>query len=323
MRQSRIVSVGAYRPAREVGNDEVCALIDSTDEWVRRRSGITSRRYASADETVVTMGEEAARIALSRAGLDVSEVDTVILATMSHLHQSPAAAPQIASRLGTKCAAFDISAACAGFCHALGVADALVRGGCAEHVLVVGSEKMTDIIDPLDRTTAFLFGDGAGAAVVSPSDVRGIGPVEWSSDGGNHHLIEHSSSWLDLRDKPDAEWPTMRMSGQEVFRWATQHVPEAAAAALAKAGVRADELAALVPHQANLRIVETIASKLGLPPHVAVARDVVTAGNTSSASIPLALDALLSSGEVAPGGSALLVGFGAGLAVASQVVTLP
>jgi 3-oxoacyl-[acyl-carrier-protein] synthase-3 len=322
-RGSRITGLGVYRPARSVGNAEVCALIDSDDEWVRRRSGIVSRRFAGPDEDVVSMAVTAGQAALADAGLPAASLDAVLVSSMSHLSQSPAAAPQVAHRLGSTAAAMDLNAACAGFCHALAVADSLVRAHTAEHVLVVGSDKMTDIIDPEDRSTAFLFGDGAGAVVVGPSADRGIGPVAWSSDGGGRHLIGHSSSWLDLRDKPDLPWPTMRMAGQEVFRWVTREAPATARAALELAGLTTGDLAAFIPHQANLRMIDKVARDLGLPEHVRVARDAETAGNTSAASIPLAMHRLLDSGAVRSGDSALLVGFGAGLTLAAQVVALP
>jgi 3-oxoacyl-[acyl-carrier-protein] synthase-3 len=319
---ARIISLGVHRPERVVSNDEVCALIGSTDEWVRRRSGIESRRFAGPDENVVTMATSAAAEALTAADLSASRIDTVILATMSHLEQSPPAAPQIADRLGTRAAAFDVHAACAGFCVALGNADALVRAGMAEYVLVIGSDKMTDIIDPADRSTAFLFGDGAGAVVVGPGE-PGIAPVAWQSDGAGKSLIAHTAPWSVLRDDPDAPWPTMRMVGQSVFRWATGEVPATARAALKLAGLTVDDLRAFVPHQANIRITEALAKALELGPRVAVAQDVVTSGNTSAASIPLAMEQLLSSGAVASGDLALLVGFGAGLTQAAQVVELP
>lgn len=322
-RGSRILSVGAYRPARVVSNDEVCEQIDSSDEWVRRRSGIVSRRFAGPDEDVISMATAAGRQALDRAGLAPSEVDAVLVASMSYLWQSPAAAPQIVHRLGARAAALDLDAACAGFSHALTVGSALVRAGSAEHVLVIGSDKMTDIIDPADRSTAFLFADGAGAVLVGPSPEARIGPVAWGSDGGRHHLVEHSANWLDLRDKPDPTWPTLRMAGREVFRWATQEVPDTAQNALRLAGLGPADLSAFIPHQANLRIIEGMAKKLDLPGHVAIARDVVTAGNTSAASIPLAMDQLLASGQAVSGGNALLVGFGGGLNQAALVATLP
>ncbi|MET8953397.1 beta-ketoacyl-ACP synthase III [Streptomyces sp. NPDC004393] len=320
---SRILGVGVYRPTRVVSNDEICARIDSSDTWIRRRSGIVSRRFAGPDETVVSMAVEAARKAMAQSGTHPGDVGMVLLATMSFLEQAPAAAPRVAHQLGARSAgSLDISAACSGFCYALGLADSLVRSGDARSIVVVGSEKMSDIVDPEDRGTAFLFGDGAGAVVVGPSDTPGIGPVVWGSDGERHHLIAHDRSWLDAR-RPTVPWPTLRMAGPEVFRWATRIVPEISRQALERAGLGVTDLAAFVPHQANARIIDAAANSLGLAPHTVVARDVVTAGNTSAASIPLALDSLLSQGTLSSGAPALLVGFGAGLAHAAQVVALP
>ncbi|WP_261989065.1 beta-ketoacyl-ACP synthase 3 [Streptomyces sp. wa22] len=247
----------------------------------------------------------------------------MLLASMSHLEQSPPAAPRVAHRMGAVSAgAMDVGAACAGFGHALATADSLIRSGNSRHVVVVGSERMTDIVDPLDRGTAFLFGDGAGAVVVGPAAEPGIGPVVWGSEGDRHEAIAHSAPW-NGRDTEAAVRPTLRMDGPAVFRWAVSTVPRTARAALDAAGVTTAELAAFIPHQANLRIVDGAASALRLPPHVVVARDVVHAGNTSAASVPLAMEELLARGAVPRGGLALLVGFGAGLSHAAQVVVMP
>lgn len=322
-RGSRILSVGAYRPSRVVSNQEVCARIDSSDDWIRRRSGIVTRRFAGPDETVVCMGAEAAVKALAQAGVDPGEVGMVLLASMSHLEQTPAAAPRIASLMGAlSAAAADVSAACAGFCYALGLADALIRAGSHGYVVVIGSEKMSDIIDPEDRGTAFLFGDGAGAVVVGPCEEPGIGPVVWGSDGSRHHLIAHESSWLETCE-PQRPWPALRMVGPEVYRWAVRIVPQIGLQALEAAGITVDELSAFIPHQANARIVDAASQSLRLAPHTIVARDVVCTGNTSAASIPLAMDSLGVQGALPSGGHALLVGFGAGLTHAAQVVSLP
>ncbi|MFJ3043755.1 beta-ketoacyl-ACP synthase III [Streptomyces tendae] len=319
---SRILGVGAYRPVRVVGNDEICTRIESSDEWIRRRSGIVTRRFAGPGETVISMAAEAARKAMAQSGTDPAEVDAVLLATMSFLEQAPAAAPRVAHLLGARTAgALDVSAACSGFCYALGLADSLVRSGDARHVVVVGSERMSDIIDPEDRSTAFLFGDGAGAVVVGPSEEPGISPVVWGSDGGQHHMIAHDHSWLDTRG--DGLRPYLRMAGPEVFRWATRVVPETSRQALAAAGLRATDLTAFIPHQANARIIDAAAKSLNLAPHTVIARDVVSAGNTSAASIPLAMENLLAQGALPSGAPALLVGFGAGLTHAAQIVTLP
>ena len=268
------------------------------------------------------MAVEAARKALADAGVDPGRVDMVLLTTMSNLRQSPGGAPEVAHRLGTGSAALDLNAACAGFCYGLGVADALVRAGTAEHVLLIGSDKMSDIVDPYDPGTAFLFADGAGAVLVGPGE-DGISPTVWGADGGAGHLIAHSATWTEHRDSPDLPWPTLRMAGPEVFRWAVGKMPAVAEQALETAGVAPGDLAAFVPHQANLRITNAIADRLRLPPHVAVARDVACSGNTSAASVPLALDRLRETSTTCPGGRALLVGFGAGLSWAAQVVRLP
>ncbi|MFK4105098.1 beta-ketoacyl-ACP synthase 3 [Streptomyces sp. NPDC019531] len=319
---SRILGIGACRPARVVDNDEVCARLDSDDAWIRRRSGIVTRRFAGPSETVVSMGAAAAVKALAEAGVSPSAVGLLLLATMSHLEQSPPAAPRVAHAIGADAAAaVDIGAACAGFCHALALADCAVRSGTTRHVVVVGAERMSDLIDPADRSTAFLFGDGAGAVVVGPADEPGIGPTVWGSDGTGDRLIAHEHSWLRARETRN--WPVMRMAGPEVFRWATRVVPDLGRKALQAAGVKPADLAAFVPHQANVRIVDSAARSLGLGERTVVAKDIEDMGNTSAASIPLALEALRSRGTVRPGDTALLVGFGAGLAYAAQVVRLP
>ncbi|SFB98401.1 beta-ketoacyl-ACP synthase III [Streptomyces aidingensis] len=321
---SRILGIGAYRPTRLVGNETVAAGIDSSDEWIRKRSGITTRRFAGDGETVINMAVDAGLKALAGGGVAPEAVDVVLLATMSHLEQSPPAAPRVAHGLGAATAgAMDIGAACAGFCYALGVADSLIRSGAAAHVVVVGSERMSDLVSPADRGTAFLFGDGAGAVVLGPADEPGIGPVAWGAEGGGHGLIAHSAPWTGLRRDPAVEWPTLRMAGPEVFRWAVHTAPLVARRALERAGLTPADIAAFVPHQANARIIDAVARELRLAENVVVAREVVSMGNTSAASVPLALEDLTGRGEVPSGGRALLVGFGAGLVHAAQVVTLP
>lgn len=319
---ARILSVGAYRPARVVTNDEICERIDSSDQWIRERSGIVTRRFAAPDETIIDLAEPAARQAIERAGLAAADVDAVVVATMTHPYQAPAAAAALAHRIGaTPAAAFDVSAACAGFPYALGIAADMVRSGSAGTVLVVGTERMTDIIDPTDRGTAFLFGDGAGAVVVGGSRTPGIGPTVWGSDGGQWDAIRQDRSWLEAREA--GPLPHLTMAGQTVFRWAVWQMAPAAQKALDAAGIAADDLAAFVPHQANRRIIDAMAKQLRLPAHVAIALDIVDTGNTSAASIPLAMDRMLAEGTAPHGGLALLIGFGAGLAYAAQVVQLP
>ena len=319
---AKLLSVGAYRPERVVGNDEICEQIDSSDQWIRERTGIITRRRAAPDESVVDMAEQASRVAIERAGLRPADIDAVLVATVTYPWQLPSAAAKLTHQLGsTPAAAVDVSAACAGFCYALAMAADMVRGGSAGTVLVVGSEKLSDFTDPTDRGSAFIFGDGAGAVVVGGSQTPGIGPAVWGSDGSQWDLISARNSWLETRDA--GSWPWLTMAGPSVFRWAVWQMSPVAQKALDAAGVRVSDLAAFIPHQANLRIVEAMSNQLRLPEHVALSRDIVHTGNTSSASVPLAMDALLASGDARAGDLALLIGFGGGLAYAAQVVELP
>jgi 3-oxoacyl-[acyl-carrier-protein] synthase-3 len=321
---SRIMSVGAYRPSRVVGNDEIAARIDSSDEWIRERTGIIERHFAAHDESVVDMAVAAAGKALANAGVAPEAIGMVLLATVTHPYQTPSAAAEVSDRLGTRRAgALDIGAACAGFCYGLGLADSIVRTGTSEHVLVIGVEKLTDFVSPTDRGAAFIFADGAGAVVVGPSDHPGIGPVVWGADGSQKDAITMTQSWIEYRDEPAEQYPVLTMKGQQVFRWAVGEISKVCTEALEAAGITSDDLVAFVPHQANMRITDAMVRALKLPEHVAVARDIATTGNTSAASVPLALDALLQSTDLPSGGLALLVGFGAGLAYAAQVVELP
>jgi 3-oxoacyl-[acyl-carrier-protein] synthase-3 len=321
---ARLMSVGAYRPERVVLNDELVEAIDSTDQWIRERSGIVSRRFAAPDESVTDMGEAAARVAVERAGLTPADIDCILVATVTHPYQTPSSASLLAHRIGaTPAAALDISAACAGFCYGVALASDMVRGGSARHVLVVGVEKLSDFLDLQDRSSAFIFGDGAGAVVVGPSDTPAIAPTVWGSDGSQWDAIVNKASWIEYRDVEDAPWPALKMAGQTVFRWAVWQMAPVAQKALDAAGVDAGDLGAFIPHQANVRIIDAMAKQLGLPAHVPVARDIVESGNTSAASIPLAMDRMLETGEARSGDLALLIGFGAGLTYAAQVVELP
>jgi 3-oxoacyl-[acyl-carrier-protein] synthase III len=320
---ARIWGVGGYRPERVVDNNEICEHMDSTDQWIRERTGIITRRYAALDETVVDMGSAAAGEALKAAGVTAPQIDVVIVATVSHPYQTPGAAPIIAERIGaTPAAAFDISAACAGYCHGITLANDMVRGGTAKFVMVIGVEKLSDFTDRTDRGSGFIFGDGAGAAVVGPSDFPGIGPTVWGSDGAKWDTIAQRSSWIEVRDN-HAEWPAITMKGQSVFRWAVYSMAPIAQAALDQAGIKADDLDAFIPHQANMRIIDALVKKLKLPDHIAIARDIAETGNTSAASIPLATQRMLDSGEAPHGGLALQIAFGAGLVYAAQVIVLP
>lgn len=327
LRPSRILGLGCYRPTRVVGNDEIIENIDSSDQWIRTRSGIESRRWANDDETVVAMSVAAAGKALADAGLQPEQVDCVIVATVTHLYQTPSAAVEIAHKLGAGYpAAFDVSAACAGFCYGLSLASDMVRAGTADRALVIGVERLSDLTDKYDRSTAFLFGDGAGAVVVGTGDddAQGIGPVVWGSDGEHLDHIRQKAEWRDALFGPDGpQMPHLVMQGNPVFRWASYEMAKVARQAIDAAGITIDELDLFVPHQANMRITDVMARQLELPDSVAIARDIATQGNTSAASIPLALERLLETGEATSGDLALIVGFGAGLTYAAQVIRVP
>ncbi|GLY46853.1 beta-ketoacyl-ACP synthase 3 [Lentzea sp. NBRC 102530] len=308
---SRVLGVGAYRPRRSVPNSEIRTLIDTTEEWIETRSGIVTRGFAAADETLPMMGAEAATEAIKRAGLNADRIDHVIAATSSNKVHMPALATVVAQQVGAHTASgFDLNAACASFGHALAVASDAVCSGQAENVLVVGVERMRDIVDPHDRGTSFLFADGAGAVVVGRSAEPGIGPAVRGASQDSLEAVRMDESWL-------------RMDGRRVFRWSMTDVLPAAARAVAAAGLTPADIAAFVPHQANARMITIMAAELGLRPGAAVAFDVRRSGNTSAASIPLALHALLEEGAVGSGEPALLMGFGSGLGYCGQVVLTP
>ena len=320
---SRIYSLGASRGSSEVTNDEIAGPIDSSDEWIRQRTGIVTRMRAPEDQSLMDLAVEASREAIAKSGIDPSEIDAVILATISFPYATPSGATMLAAEVGANdAAAYDISAACAGYCYGIAQADALIRSGNSKYVLVVGGEKLSDFISPTDRSISFLLGDGAGAAIVGPSDHPGISKTVWGSDGTNWDKVGMTGSMLDFRDGK-TEWPTLVQEGQSVFRWAVWEMVKVAKDALEASGLEPEDLSALVTHQANVRIIDEFAKQLGLPDTVIVAKDIVETGNTSAASIPLAMHRLLAEGKVKSGGFALQIGFGAGLAYAAQVVELP
>jgi 3-oxoacyl-[acyl-carrier-protein] synthase-3 len=319
-----VLGIGSYRPSRIIPNADIVDAIDSSDEWIQQRSGIKQRRFATAEETVQMMSVAASRKAIDRAGIAPEQIDCVIVATVTHLLQTPAIATAIAYELGTdQAAAFDISAACAGFCHGLALADQMVRGGGARYALVIGVERLSDLTDMADRGTAFIFADGAGAAIVGPRDTQGIGPVVWGSDGEQFDLIRQTEDWRDVMTQDKPAMPHLVMQGSAVFRWASYEMAKVAAQALDRAGITVDQLDVFVPHQANMRIIDAMARSMKLPSTVKIARDIADQGNTSAASIPLALGRMIEEGEAKSGDTALLIAFGAGLAYAAQVVTVP
>ncbi|MDZ8275961.1 beta-ketoacyl-ACP synthase III [Microbacterium aquimaris] len=320
---TRIYSYGAARGENVVPNDDLVGPIDSSDEWIRQRTGIVTRTRAVAETSAIDLATIAANEAIARSGVAADRIGAVIVATVSNPKQTPSVSAIVADRVGSNpAAAYDVNAACAGFAYGVAQADALIRSGAAEYALVIGTEKLSDIVDPTDRSISFLLGDGAGAVVVGPSETAGIGPTVWGSDGSKSDAVGMNHTLTEFRDGV-APWPTLRQEGPTVFRWAVWEMVKVARQALEEAGVQASELAAFVPHQANMRIIDEFAKQLGLPETVAIGRDIATTGNTSAASIPLATHRLLEEHPDLSGGLALQIGFGAGLVFGAQVVVLP
>jgi len=312
---SRIISLGHYQPSRVLTNDDLAQMVDTSDEWIRDRVGIVTRRIAAGEETVADMAAAAAEKALAGSGLTAADIDLVAVATCSSVDRCPNVATRVAARLGIASpAAYDLNTACSGFSYALATADHAIRAGSARNAIVVGSEKLSDFTDWTDRATCIIFGDGAGAAVVTPAaegERSGIGPVVWGSapEKGESVRIE---GWR----------PYIQQEGQTVFRWATTALAPVALQACERAGVDPSEIAAFVAHQANGRIIDGIAKRLNLP-NAVVSKDIAESGNTSAASVPLALSKLVERREVPSGAPVLLFGFGGGLTYAGQVVHCP
>jgi 3-oxoacyl-[acyl-carrier-protein] synthase-3 len=313
---ARIAGLGHYRPERVVTNDDMARYLDTNDEWIRTRVGVEERRFAGPNETVASMGAVASKSALAEAGLSPEDIDTVIVATCTLETQIPHASTQVAAALGIHApGSFDLNAACAGFCYGLAVASQAVKTGNSRNVLLVGSERLTSWIDPADRANAIIFADGAGAAVVTGSDVDQIGPVAWG-------CAEDQTETIFIPDRNGS----IHQEGQTVFRWATTAIAPVAIRAAEVAGVPLDQIDVLACHQANLRIVDAVAKRLisaGARPDLRVVRDIVTTGNTSSASIPIGLDRFRASGGASSGDVVLAIGFGAGLTFAGQVFICP
>ncbi|MGB3731978.1 beta-ketoacyl-ACP synthase III [Microbacterium sp.] len=320
---TRIYSVGASRGENAVPNDDLIGPIDSSDEWIRQRTGIITRARAVPETDAIDLSSAAAAEAVQRSGVDPAAIDLVIVATISNPKQTPSVSAIVADRIGANpAAAYDINAACAGYAYAVAQADALIRAGAAHYAVVVGAEKLSDIVDPTDRSISFLLGDGAGAVVIGPSDAPGISATVWGSDGSKADLVGMNHTLTEFRDGK-APWPTLRQEGPRVFRWAVWEMAKVAREALERAGIEASDLNAFIPHQANMRIVEEFAKQLKLPETTVIARDIETTGNTSAASIPLATHRLLEEHPELSGGLALQIGFGAGLVFGAQVVVLP
>ncbi|CAL9635120.1 beta-ketoacyl-ACP synthase III [Streptomyces griseomycini] len=309
---SRIAAVGHYQPAGVLTNEDLAGMVDTSDEWITSRVGIRTRHIAGPDEPVDELAAHAAAKALAAAGRTPADIDLVLVATSTAIDRSPNMAARVAARLGVPApAAMDVNVVCAGFTHALATADHAVRAGSAGRALVVGADKMSEVTDWTDRSTCVLVGDGAGAAVVEAAGENGIGPVLWGSVPEMGHAVR-------IEGTP----PRFAQEGQSVYRWATTRLPSLARQACEKAGLAPEDLAAVVLHQANLRIIEPLARRIGAV-NAVVARDVTESGNTSAASIPLAFSKLVERGAVSTGDPVLLFGFGGNLSYAGQVVRCP
>ncbi|MFD8210419.1 beta-ketoacyl-ACP synthase III [Streptomyces sp. NPDC059695] len=314
MTGTRIAALGHYQPAKVLTNHDLAELVDTSDEWILSRVGIRTRHVAGPDEPVDELAAHAGGKALAAAGLTAGDIDLVLVATSTAIDRSPNTAARVAARLGMGSpATMDLNVVCAGFTHALATADHAVRAGAARRALVIGADKMTEITDWTDRTTCVLTGDGAGAAIVeaTETDTGAIGPVLWGSVPEMGHAVR-------IEGTP----PRFAQEGQSVYRWATQQLPALARKACERSGIAPEDLAGVVLHQANLRIIEPLAAKIGAV-NAVVARDVVDSGNTSAASIPLALAKLVERGELPSGAPVLLFGFGGNLSYAGQVIRVP
>jgi 3-oxoacyl-[acyl-carrier-protein] synthase-3 len=315
-RAAVICGIGAALPHRIITNDELATRLDTSDEWIRTRTGIHARRFASRGEPTSYLAAQAGRQAMTSA--EVGRVDTVVLATTTPDRPCPASAPRVAERLGlTGCPAFDISAVCTGFLYAISVASGLIVSGAAEHILVIGAETFSTILDPRDRSSGVVFGDGAGAVVLRAGDSHepgSVGRVELGSDGSLADIITIRAGGSEERlsgSAPAHSDSYFSMCGREVFPHAVRRMTEAAHKALAHAGWQLDEVDRLVGHQANLRILHAIAERMHMPAErLVVHLDQV--GNTAAASIPLALAHAHSTGELFPGARVLLAAFGGG-----------
>ena len=316
-----MLGIGAYRPERVVTNDEICEHIDSSDEWIYTRTGIKTRRFARRDEDVAQMSVAAGRTAIANALLSGSDIDAVILATNTHLLLTPAGATKVATELGCNgVPAFDVTVGCAGFGYAMAVASDMIRGGSATHVLVIGAEQLSVTLDMTDRTNCFIFGDGAGAVVVGPTEDQQLGPVVWGSDGTQFKAIAQDIDWVTFLDGDRVQRPYLRLEGTAVFRWAAFEMGKAGQKALDAAKVGAEELDVFVPHQANSRINDLLAKTLKLREGAVVADDIEHTGNTSAASIPIALCEAVEEGRLKPDDNVIFVGFGGGLTWGASLV---
>ena len=312
---SRVISTGHYQPERILTNDDLAEMVDTSDEWIVSRVGIKERRLVAEGEKVADLATNAARNALRASGYGPGDIDMVVVATVSVKDVCPNTACRVADALGIDApAAWDVNTACSGFEYALAQADMAIRSGAAKRALVIGAECLSSITDWDDRSSCVLFGDGAGAVVVEGTDdpELAISPVVWGSVPSMSDVI-----------RIEEDVPFIKQAGQTVFRWATTQLAPLIEQVAERAGLKINELAAFVPHQANLRIIQGIAKRLDFSDDCVVSEDIVYSGNTSAASVPLALSKLVQDGDIASGAPILLFGFGGGLTYAGQVIRCP
>ncbi len=310
--RSELVGVGHYQPSRVLTNAELATMVETSDEWIRQRTGIETRHIAAEDETATDLAVHAARAALADSGLTATDIDMIVVATCTAEDRSPNSAGRVSLALGaTQPVIMDINVACSGFAHALAVADQAIRAEAATTAIVIGTEKLSAFTDWTDRSTCVLTADAAGAFVITRSEHPGVSAVTWGSEPGLAPAV-----------RIEAPSNTFVQEGKSVFRWAISQAAGYARQTVERSGYEMADIRALVSHQANLRIIEPLARQLGLE-NALVATDVTASGNTSAASIPLAFSKMWHNGELPPDSPVLLFGFGGGFAYAGQVVRTP
>ncbi|TZG28927.1 beta-ketoacyl-ACP synthase III [Sphingomonas montanisoli] len=321
MRRAVIAGTGSALPKRRVTNEELAQTVDTSDEWIQARTGIAARHIAGDDETTVTLATDAARAALEAAGIDASEIGLIVLGTATPDQTFPSSATQVQAKLGIDdCVSFDVQAVCSGFLYALSVADSMIAKGVADTALVIGAETFSRILDWEDRTTCVLFGDGAGAIVLkaeeSADGARGVLATKLHADGRHNQLL-----YVDGGPSTTGTVGKLRMKGQEVFRHAVVNLAEVLAEVVKDAGHEMGDIDWVVPHQANRRILDATARKLGLPPE-RVIMTVDQHANTSAASVPLALDVAVRDGRIKPGDLVVLEAMGGGFTWGAAIVRI-
>uniref|UniRef100_A0AAT9G3T3 Beta-ketoacyl-[acyl-carrier-protein] synthase III n=1 Tax=Candidatus Aschnera chinzeii TaxID=1485666 RepID=A0AAT9G3T3_9ENTR len=313
---TKILGTGSYLPIKIRTNKDLEEMVDTTDEWITARTGIKERRIAASYDNVSTMGAKAAQKALAMAGISANEIELIIVATTSSTHAFPSAACQIQKILGIKnCVAFDISAACAGFIYALSICDQYVKNKMIKTALVIGSDVLSRALNPNDRSTLILFGDAAGASVMSSSQKPGILSTHLHANGNYGELLTLKHQ----ENKKNSKATYINMSGNEVFKIAVNELANIVYETLENNGINAHELDWLIPHQANLRIIQAITKKLDIP----MKKVIITLnkhGNTSAASVPTALDEAIRDGRIKTGQTILLEAFGSGFTWGSALI---